>query len=74
MSQGSERTAVAGEADVLALEVVVRLVVLKTVLLLLLQGQLFLLLFFLLEVKNVGRKLSGLKNLLSSFVSWLQQK
>jgi hypothetical protein len=48
MSQGSERTAVPGEADVLALEVIVRLVVLKTVLLLLLQGQLFLLLFFLL--------------------------
>ncbi len=48
MSEGAERTAVPGEADVLALEVVVRLVVLKTVLLLLLQGQLFLLLFFLL--------------------------
>jgi hypothetical protein len=48
MSQRAQRTAVPGETDVLALEVVVRLVVLKTVLLLLLQGQLFLLLFFLL--------------------------
>jgi hypothetical protein len=48
MSEGSQWTAIASEADVLTLEVVVRLVVLKTVLLLLLQGQLFLLLFFLL--------------------------
>ncbi len=48
MSQGSERTAVPGKADVLTLEVVVRLVVLKTVLLLFLQWQLFLLLLFLL--------------------------
>jgi hypothetical protein len=48
MSQRAQRTAVPGEADVLALEVVIRLIVLKTVLLLLLQRQLFLLLFFLL--------------------------
>jgi hypothetical protein len=60
MSQGSQRTAVAGEADVLALEVVVRLVVLKTVFLLLLQGQLFLLLFFLLGYK-VSRRHSSKK-------------